>query len=168
MDFETVTDLFDDFSHIPKRVGQPLIFMIGFGYIQDGQWKFTCFTADRLDEPSEAKIIDAWARHMDSVRRQLAPDVETPLVFHWSHAEKTNLDTAYNAAKVRHPDKDLPTLGWFDLLKEVMRKEPVVVRGALGFGLKSIAKALHEHGLIATIWRPMPASRPNSKRFGIS
>lgn len=37
-----------------------------------------------------------------------------------------------------------------------MRKEPVVVRCALGFGLKAIAKALHAHGLITTSWRSGP------------
>ena len=34
--------------------------------------------------------------------------------------------------------------------------EPVTVRGAFGFGLKAIAKALHEHGLIETVWGDGP------------
>ena len=37
-----------------------------------------------------------------------------------------------------------------------MRREPVVVRGALGFGLKPVAKALHSHGLIETLWGDGP------------
>ena len=37
-----------------------------------------------------------------------------------------------------------------------MREEPVVVRGALGFGLKAVASALHTHGLIKTDWVDSP------------
>ena len=37
-----------------------------------------------------------------------------------------------------------------------MREEPVVVRGALGFGLKAIANAMHNLGLIATNWSDSP------------
>jgi len=32
-----------------------------------------------------------------------------------------------------------------------------VVRGAMAFGLKSIAKAMHGHGLIQTLWDDGPA-----------
>jgi predicted RecB family nuclease len=31
-----------------------------------------------------------------------------------------------------------------------------VVRGAVGFGLKAVAKALHQHGLIGTRWGDGP------------
>jgi predicted RecB family nuclease len=48
-----------------------------------------------------------------------------------------------------------PELPWFDFLK-VMRAEPVVVKGAFGFGLKAIAKNLYKHGLIDTSWEDGP------------
>ena len=51
VDFETVSDLDDDFSNIPEKGGQPLIFMIGCGHVQDGDWVFRCFTADALKMP---------------------------------------------------------------------------------------------------------------------
>ena len=38
-----------------------------------------------------------------------------------------------------------------DLL-QVFRQEPIVVKDALGFGLKEIAGALFSHGLIKTTW----------------
>ncbi len=53
VDFEFVTDLFDDFPKIPERGGQPLIFMIGCGHLEQGEWKYVCFTADQMDESSE-------------------------------------------------------------------------------------------------------------------
>ena len=64
VDFETVGDLDDDFSGIPERGGQPLIFMIGCGHMEEGEWRFECFITDRLDERSEAEIIDDWFEHM--------------------------------------------------------------------------------------------------------
>ena len=37
VDFETVSDLDDDFSKLPSKGGQPLIFMIGCGHVEDGK-----------------------------------------------------------------------------------------------------------------------------------
>jgi len=151
VDFETVNDLWDDFSRFPDKGVPPLIFMIGCGHVEEGEWRFECFLADDLDESAEAGIIDAWFDHMEEVRRRLDSDDAPPLI-HWSHAESTAFDKAYNSATQRHPDRDWPPTHWFDLWKEVFRAEPVVVRGAMGFGLKEVARALHSHGLIDTLW----------------
>lgn len=155
-DFETVTDLADDFSRIPERGGQPLIFLIGCGHVEEGRWTFETFVADALDEQNEARIIDAWLAHMEATRRRLAPNGDLPRIIHWSPAETSAFENAYNAATERHPDRDWPQLPWFDFLGRVVRAEPVVVRGAMAFGLKAIAKALHTHGLIETHWEDSP------------
>ena len=157
VDFETVSDLADDFSDIPERDGQPLIFMIGCGHLEEDQWRFGSFVADALTEESEAAIIDAWLAHMQAVRLRLASSGEAPRVIHWSPAEISNFETAYNSAKERHPGKDWPSPRWFDFLDRVVKAEPVVVRGAMAFGLKAVAKALHGHGLIETLWGDGPA-----------
>ena len=82
--------------------------------------------------------------------------IDGSLVFHWSHAEVSTLETAYNSATARHPGKPWSAPNWFDFLKKVIREEPVVVRGALGFGLKAIAKSMHAQGLIETSWGDGP------------
>ena len=158
VDFETVNDANDDFSRFPEKGGQPLIFMIGCGHLEDGEWRFSCFIADRLNAAAEAAVIDSWIEHMRSVRRQLGV-TQTPLAFHWAHAERSTLEGAYNSACRRHKDKDWansPEFVWFDLLQNVVKAQPVVVRGAFGFGLKEIAKTLHGHGLIETSWDDSP------------
>ena len=158
VDFETVSDVNDDFSHFPGKGGQPLIFMIGCGHLEDGEWQFSCFIADRLNAAAEAAAIDAWIEHMRSVRLRLGV-TDTPRAFHWAHAEQSTLEKAYNSACKRHKDKDWansPDFVWFDLLKKVVKEQPVVVRGAFGFGLKEIAKTLHGHGLIETSWDDSP------------
>ena len=155
VDFETVSSLDDDFSQIPERGGQELIFMIGCGHLEDGEWRFSCFVTDELSEPQEAEIIDEWVAHMHEVRDRLAPGLD-PHVIHWSPAEETWLETAWYAAMKRHPEKDCPHPNWFDFLARVVQREPVVVRGSHGFGLKPVTKAMHGLGLIDTEWGDGP------------
>lgn len=158
VDFETVNDLNDDFSAIPARGGQPLVFMIGCGHLENGRWQFSCFVADQLTEPAEATAIEQWLDHMAEVRERLDPR-SRPRVIHWSHHEVSSLETAYNAAVRRHGTRGTrwPTPRWFDFLKHVIKQEPIAVRGAHGFGLKTITNALHAQGLVQTRWRTGPA-----------
>jgi hypothetical protein len=151
VDFETVSNLNDDFARIPEQNGQPLIFMIGCGHREAGEWVLRGFTVESLTEDAEAEIIDAWLAHMGDTAARLASG-DQPRVIHWSFAEPANYEVEYNSACERHPEKDWPTLRWFDLWKEVVKEEPVVVRGLLSFGLKAFAKAMHAHGLIEKSW----------------
>ena len=91
---------------------------------------------------------------MSDVRDRLDPGDVQPRIMHWSHAEVTAIENAYNSARNRHGDSaDWPQqLGWYDFLQNVMRKEPVVVRGAMGYGLKAVANAMRANGLIETGW----------------
>jgi hypothetical protein len=157
VDFETVNDLADDFSCMPDKGGQTLIFMIGCGHVEEGDWRFRTFLTATLTEDAEAVIVDSWLRHMGEIRERLAPGGEEPRIIHWSPAEKTNFETAYNSAKIRHDREDWPSPRWFDFLRRVMHEEPVVIRGAMSFGLKAVAKAMHRHGQIATLWGDGPA-----------
>ena len=157
VDFEWVNDVADDFTRMPEKAGQPLIFMIGCGHLEKGAWRIHSFVAEALVEDAEAAIIDGWLTHMSATRKRLAPDGEEPRILHWSPAEKTTFETAYNSAKERHSRPDWPSPLWFDFLQRVIHEEPVVVQGAMGFGLKAVAKALHAHGHIDTLWDDGPA-----------
>ena len=146
VDFETVNDLNDDFSGFPQAGGQAMIFMIGCSHVDEGEWRFRCFIADRLDPESEARIVEAWLAHMDELSQRLG--VGDPRIFHWADAERA----WYESARKRHPDGEWPDLNLFDLHKRVFRAERVFVCGAHDLGLKSVAKALHAEGLIETSW----------------
>jgi hypothetical protein len=157
VDFETVGNIGDDFSQLPYAGGQTLIFQVGYGHLVDGEWRFQQQTVRRLTEAEEGDMIDAWLadmrREMDA--RGLAwADVR---LIHWSPAESSFLDRAYNSARERHPERNWPELPWFDLLSLVIRPEPVTVAGAFGFGLKAIANGMHRAGLIETTWTDGPA-----------
>ncbi len=156
VDFETVSSLADDFSRLPRAGGQALIFQIGCGWWEGDEWRFAQWTVDRLTEDDEGAIIGRWITQMDALRgaRGLAwGDVR---IVHWWKAESASFDTAYNSARTRHGQPDWPRLPFFDFLTEVMRAVPVTVRGAFGFGLKPLAKAMHQHGLIQTVWGEGP------------
>lgn len=157
VDFETVSDVDDDFARFPLKNGQPLIFMIGCGHIEMGDWRFVCFIADQLTEPDEANIVEAWLAHMNSVRGRIDPD-SNPKVIHWSAAERSSLENAYNSARNRHPSKqnEWRNPNWFDFLTRVIKAEPVVVRGSFGFGLKAVTNALYSHGLVQSRWDSGP------------
>jgi hypothetical protein len=161
IDFETVSDLDDDFSRFPEPSCEPLIFMIGCGHISGGpdspRWNFRAFTAHSLSRAEERRIIDDWIGYVESTAAELGGSLDGARLFHWSPAETSNLTDAYNAAYVRHGQPPWPKLPWFDLLNRVVKEQPITVRGAFGFGLKAIAKAMHTHGLIGTLWGDGPA-----------
>lgn len=160
VDFETVSDLADDFDVLPMAGGQPLIFQIGCGSLQpNSTWRFSQWTADRLDVAEEGRIIGAWLDHVRAASAAAGIALADARLYHWSPAETSTLDTAYNAARSRHPDEDWPDpdeLPWFDLLTRLARAEPLTVTGAFGFGLKPIAKAMVAQGMIATTWGDGP------------
>jgi hypothetical protein len=153
VDFEFVHDMDDDFSTFPRKGGQALIFQIGSGTYRDRRWTFRQFTVDDLSVEAEARMIDDWLAHLADLAREAgcvsASDVR---LVHWSLAEESNFERAYESARSRHPDRTWPPLAWYDLLGRVFRAQPIVVKGAFSFGLKSIARAMRAHGLIETAW----------------
>ena len=62
------------------------------------------------------------------------------------------LKNSFNSTINRHQNKQWAEPNWYDFLNLVVRDEPVTVKGSLGFGLKSMAQAMHSHGLIDTVW----------------
>jgi hypothetical protein len=158
VDFETVSNLDDDFTMLPRIGGQALLIQIGCGRKRtDVTWIFRQWTVDALTVAEERRIVDAWIAYMAETCTVAGVKLEEARICHWSAAEPVNLESAYNAARVRHQDAGWPTpLPWFDVLERVIRAEPVAVTGAFNFGLKSIARAMHSGGFIPTTWADGP------------
>ena len=97
VDFEFCSDLNDDFSKLPEKGGQPIIFMIGCGHVDNGEWQFKSMVTENLSAEEEIRIVREWFNHMRLVRDRLDPQNSMPRIFHWSHAEPTVLDKAYNS-----------------------------------------------------------------------
>jgi hypothetical protein len=152
VDFEFLQDLADDFSSFPRKGGQALIFQIGCGTYREGAWRFRQFTVDDLSLEAEARMIDDWLTFLRRLCSDAATDIRESRLVHWSPAEQSNFERAYDNARARHPDRAWPELPWYDLLHDVIQAEPVVVRGAFSFSLKAIARSMRANGLIATDW----------------
>ncbi len=152
VDFEFLQDLADDFSAFPRKGGQAIIFQIGCGTYRDGAWRFRQFTVTDLSLEAEATMIDEWLAHLRALCAEVSAELGEARLVHWSPAEQSNFERAYDNARSRHPEREWPLLPWFDLLRDVIQAEPVVVRGAFSFSLKQIARAMRANGLIATDW----------------
>lgn len=148
-DFETYSGaISEDFAQLPLKGGEPRIFQSGLGWMEAGVWQSKTYTSKGLSSDAEREIIQAWLDDMDAIQRRLGGKLR---VWCYSQAEASNYSEAYNAARVRHNTRNWPEIEWADLLK-IIRDEPFVVKGALGFGLKAVAKALAAHGLIDIHW----------------
>jgi hypothetical protein len=127
---------------------------------EDASWfpAFGQWTGDRLNAASERAVLDSWVAFMDAWRSSLNLAWDATRIVHWSPAERNLLFTAADSAAGRHPTWSLPDeIGWFDAFDELVYKVPVSVRGAYGFGLKDIAKAMRAEGLIDVSWGDGPA-----------
>ena len=82
--FEFCSDLNDDFSKLPEKGGQPIIFLIGCGHMEKGEWQFKSLVTESLSAGEELRIIQEWVDHMCLVRDKLHPQNGMPRIFHWS------------------------------------------------------------------------------------
>jgi hypothetical protein len=120
-----------------------IIFMIGVGYEKNNQWEFKSFIAKKNDKQSEKEILDSFWSFINDKLKETGKTV--PIFVHWSQAERTS----YDKSRERHPY--LPQKEMVHLY-QVFLNEPICVKGALNYSLKSIAKALFENKIISTIW----------------
>jgi predicted RecB family nuclease len=121
-----------------------LIFMIGIGYENElNQWVYQSFIVRESTKNSEKEMLNNFWDFINGILKKY--NKQEAVFIHWSMAEKIS----YEKSKLRHPE--MPDKNFVDLY-QVFLNEPIVVRGALNYSLKSIAKALYNHKIINTIW----------------
>ncbi len=147
VDYETVSNLHDDFSLLPAQSGRAMIFMIGCGHRENGDFAFRVFTAEEETYEAERAMIQAWLAHMDEVVSRLAPGVR-PRLFHWAEHEVTEI----RRATERYTDLPLADLDWYNLFAKMARDNGAKFGNARGLGLKPISRELHRMGHIRTLW----------------
>lgn len=142
VDFETTSNVFDDFSIMPHKGGAASIFMIGTGYI-DGEtkeWVYRAFTVKEFTPEEEERVCREFTEYVAG----FGVDVS---LFHWSHHESSQWSNVLERHESIFESWLQADAQWVDLLK-VFKEYPIVVKGALGFGLKEVVKAMHSHGMI--------------------
>ena len=139
VDFETVSGQNHDFNEFPLSEGQPLIFMVGCGHMTNNEWVFKSFVSKDLTVDSELMMLQEWFAHMEQTINGLGPGL-SPNIYHWAPHEATEM----KEASLRHKgsSQSWPSLRLFDFLSKVVKAEPVIVKGALDFSLKTITEAL--------------------------
>jgi len=135
-----VEDQADDFSRVPERGGTAMLFMITWGFLdRDGHWQTRQLIARDLSPSAEAKMIAAWQTELNQLAEMRGIGLRDIRLFHWGTHEAL-----------------LPDLNWFPILRNLIHEEPIAVRGAFGFGLAEMARALHALGLIESALPDQP------------
>lgn len=154
IDYETINEAFiklEDRINIHNgKLLSGYIFMIGVGYVFDGEWTFKSFTCQNYTLAEEVRIVSEFRDFITEEKKRLDPNDEYPVrFFHWAHVEKTLLESFFSRSCTRWANYD--EIRWVDMCS-VFTSNPIVVKGALTFKLKDIAKALHRASLIETSW----------------
>jgi hypothetical protein len=134
VNFQAVNDQADDFSRVPGRGGTAMFFMITWGFVHgNGQWQTGQLVARELSRSAEDDMKTAWLAQLERLADTYRVKLREIRLIHWGN-----------------PHVPVPDLNWFDLLDNLIHPEPVTVRGAFGFCLAEMARALHALGLIET------------------
>ncbi len=115
--------------------GTPMVFMVGVGWEQEGEWQFRSFVAEAETHAAERKMLQ---RFMAFLEQHGALSGNAAL-YHWSHAEPVQTMQAVKRSGLT----ELENLPWCDL-KTVFEEANIALPGAWGLGIKEVAKALGE------------------------
>lgn len=149
LDFETLNSNFGSIikDGIISYNSNQYIFMIGLGYVSNNNWIFKTFIMKEKSDEAEVNMFNEFYKYVNDILKQHKQRVAK--FYHWSGAEPL----AYSSFKNRNGDiyfKDSNFM-FYDLYK-IFISEPIVIKGALNFSLKTIAKALKSHSMINTCW----------------
>ena len=163
IDYETICESFmkleDRINIHNSKLISGYIFMIGVGYVDsNNEFIFKVFRCNSFSLSEELRIIKEFQKYIEDTKKRIDPEDEYPVrMFHWAHVERTLLETAFerhSQGLTQRPATIWPRydeIRWIDLC-DVFMSSPIVVRGALCFKLKEVARALHKAGCIKTLW----------------
>ena len=124
------------------------IFMIGFGYIDKmNKFVYKSFVMKELTKESEYNMFKEYFTFVSNLLNEYK--MTKVQLYHWSSAEVS----CFEKFKSKHPNEtfDMFKYDFYDLCK-VFLNEPIVIKGALNYSLKTISKALYNNHMITTIW----------------
>jgi hypothetical protein len=136
IDFETIL-------HNRKN----FIYMLGLGHVSKGNWTYKCFTLDNLNEESEKKMYKQLIDYIEITNKKYIKDGKTPNYIHWSPVEPSQLNKLITNLKL-----PINNIKWYDLYK-YFKDNLIGIKGAYGYSLKQIGKAMYKNRLINTYWQ---------------
>jgi len=137
VDFETLSDICQPLENFTNQREMNIIFMIGIGWFNNEtkDWEYRNFIAEKISYESEVKILTEF--------KKFIAKFSNPRLFYW-HAEK-----GFWNKSLRRNNLSVDCLNWVDLCK-IFKDEPITIKNCFNYGLKNIAKAMREHGMIST------------------
>ncbi len=165
LDFETSNNLNDEFDNLPEKGGDDFIFLIGITIIipfetenQEikHEYRYFPFVVDQLNIFDELKIFKKMISLIDDLLNWLNIDRNTDRLTlnHWSAAERTFFDNLIDRQYDELDSNEQTILDCIDFndILYIFKEQPITVKGAYDFSLKTIGNALYNLGLIKTIW----------------
>ena len=147
VDFETIQSMLNNSSEKTKiDIDGDFIFMIGIGWttsLTNREWKYECIYVNEISMEEEEKLLKKFNKKIIDLENKYKMK---STVFHWSPAEKR----FYNNSIIRY-DHRFDNINWFDFYM-FFKDNNILVKGALNFSLKTIAKSMYNNNMINTIW----------------
>jgi predicted RecB family nuclease len=145
IDFETFCDIPDEVDFKQTKNNGVYLFMIGVGFEKNGSWVYKCFKCRDKTVLEERRILKKFKKYIDKNCKKTKKPTR---LIHWSPAEQTTLDRVLD----RH--QKLLKMWWDDVmwldLCDLFKSEPITIKGATNFKLKTIASNMYKHGMIKT------------------
>ena len=157
IDLETTGNINDDFEFLPEKGGSEYIFLIGITIVipmSDGkmEYRYFPFHINQLNLDDELNIIKRMCNLVRYLLREFQS--ETLTFYHWSPAEVNFINNMVERQGEYLDEEDSETLErlrYSDIMS-VFKYQPIVVKGAYNFSIKTIGTALYNLGLIKTTW----------------
>lgn len=172
VDFEIISNVFDNFTKLPNAQENDFLFMIGVAYeVKTGQNQivsdpissqvsYKMFLISELSQEAEFQLIHQFYCFLrELTNKHLGKGTRIPDLYHWGNIERTyfsklclRLEKSFGKDVLADIKLMKSELSWYDLL-ECFKKNPIVINGCFKFGLKEVAGRLSELGLIRSNWK---------------
>lgn len=141
VDFEYFTNINVDFERQwPTLDGCEMVFMIGLGWEEQGDWSFQNFVAPAESHMQERRMLEEFLEFLQTqTGGNLTNDARTSL-YHWTSAEVWQALRASDRHRFAesHPLRRLP---WYDLQRGFLQG-PIGLPGLWNYQLKAVSKAI--------------------------
>ena len=147
IDFETINKTTFELEHKNEYSINDIIFMIGIGYSINNKFKYKCLYINDLSDNEQILIINQMINLIKDISALNNVDYQNVNLYHWSNFEPLILSKVCTKFNIVYP-----IFKWTDIL-DMFHSEPIIIKGALNFSLKTIGKSMYKHGMIKTIWK---------------
>jgi hypothetical protein len=148
IDFETMSDIFTDFSNLPVQNKTDMIFMIGVGWCENDKWHYNSYTCKESTYEEEFRIMDEFISFINS-RDNPVLNYWCAEANFWDKAENRQYNLTNDIDRKNHISDNWKIEKWCNLY-DIFKEDSIVIKDCFNFGLKSIAKAMKKHDMITT------------------